>query len=400
MNRVETILSDVLAELSVVTVRMASMESRMAYMENQLTALNHRLPGTSLQIEFPEHQAPESKQPRVDIPTPVAAAGDHGGQFSAVTGQYLLGSEHKTNDCTNDRTNDRTNDHTNDLTNGRPNESTNGKKKQRPHPPSPFGLSPDDDLGIRDCDDDPDDCDPALYLDDPALYSGRNEALDSRPLSSAGRERASRSRPKSAHIQPGVYTGSVPANLRTFETEENVRRFVNTSTVGKGDLRRDENLEDFAVDVTDGHVPKIGAAGGTAGGMKTKKGDNASSTTGTGDKKARPRTASARIPVRTRLVEDYTPPSDASIAAVALAKDRRDSAKLARQREILKKKVLIASSKRPLYRHIVSAGNRTLDAAADGGEGSEVYYRLDREKGKKKPARLKSYRLEAYGSMN
>jgi len=62
--------------------------------------------------------------------------------------------------------------------------------------------------------------------------------------------------------------------------------------------------------------------------------------------------------------------------------------------------VLIASSKRPLYRHIVSAGNRTLDAAADGGEGSEVYYRLDREKGKKKPARLKSYRLEAYGSMN
>jgi hypothetical protein len=66
----------------------------------------------------------------------------------------------------------------------------------------------------------------------------------------------------------------------------------------------------------------------------------------------------------------------------------------------LRQKVLLSSTKRPIYRHIVAGENKTIDASATGGDmaGPEVYYKMDRGGGKK-PTRLRIKNLEGYGSV-
>ena len=125
-------------------------------------------------------------------------------------------------------------------------------------------------------------------------------------------------------------------------------------------------------------------------------------------KKERPKTATGRLSRITAKVdsrkdagENFNVLTEEQKAAIKLKREKKKEKRKEMEREKLRKKVLNASSKGVIYRHVQGAKGRTIEPEAISGTNQEgkVYYRFENGQKDKNPAKINMYSLSASGSM-
>ncbi|GMH79947.1 hypothetical protein TrST_g10364 [Triparma strigata] len=182
------------------------------------------------------------------------------------------------------------------------------------------------------------------------------------------------------------------AASRTFETAESVARYLGPQSI---------------------HTSGPGKKKIVLGGGKKQRPSSAFGVGGAGagdgeKKKERPKTAAGRLSRITAKVdsrkdagENFNVLTEEQKAAIKLKREKKKEKRKEMERENLRKKVLNASSKGVIYRHIQGARGRTIEPEAISGTNQEgkVYYRFENGQKDKHPAKINMYSLSASGSM-